>query len=184
MTDDAYDAAIVAAYDAARNAAANAAIAAYEVARAAYNAHDTGTADRAGAAAIAAAHEAARSAANAAIVDAYEAAIAAARAAPMTADASLGAASQILINTGTALYGERWQSALARDLDMSDRHMRRLASGGAKVRPGMLVDMLRIVSERQAELDAIAERLRPRTPPSRREKNPRAGTPGPEDQIK
>jgi len=46
---------------------------------------------------------------------------------------------------GQALYGERWQSPLARDLDMSDRHMRRLVDGSAAVNAGMAADIQRLL---------------------------------------
>jgi plasmid maintenance system antidote protein VapI len=67
---------------------------------------------------------------------------------------------KLLQDTGEALYGPRWQSDLARDLDMSDRHMRRLAAGTADLTAGMAMDLLRLCTERVAMLDAVIERLR------------------------
>jgi len=49
---------------------------------------------------------------------------------------------------------------LARDLQMSDRHMRRLASGDAKLTPGMAMDLWRIALERSQELEDVIERLK------------------------
>lgn len=68
--------------------------------------------------------------------------------------------SDLLKSTGEALYGPQWQSQLARDLQMSDRHMRRLAAGDAKLTPGMAMDLWRIALERSAELEDIIDRLK------------------------
>lgn len=68
--------------------------------------------------------------------------------------------SGLLVETGRALYGERWQSEIARALDVSDRTVRRWIAGNEEPRPGIYVDLLRIVVERQAELDDVAERLK------------------------
>lgn len=38
--------------------------------------------------------------------------------------------SRLLAEVGEALYGPRWQSALARELGVTDRTVRRWASGG------------------------------------------------------
>lgn len=38
-----------------------------------------------------------------------------------------------LTQAGQALYGERWQSALARTLDVSDRTMRRWVAGSSPI---------------------------------------------------
>lgn len=73
--------------------------------------------------------------------------------------------SKLLRDTGEALYGPRWQSELARDLGMSDRHVRRLASGAADLTPGMAMDLLRIATERAQALDEVIARLRPASAP-------------------
>lgn len=67
---------------------------------------------------------------------------------------------KLLQDTGEALYGPQWQSQLARDLQMSDRHMRRLAAGDAKVTSGMAMDLWRIAYERLADLEDVVERLK------------------------
>lgn len=67
--------------------------------------------------------------------------------------------SKILHDAGEALYGPRWQSDIARDLDMSDRHVRRLASGAADLSPGMAADLQRICEERMALLADVIRRL-------------------------
>lgn len=68
--------------------------------------------------------------------------------------------SRLLAEAGEALYGPRWQSDLARDLDVSDRTMRRWAAGTSDVPAGLYTDLLRLTQERAAKLDALAPRLR------------------------
>lgn len=65
----------------------------------------------------------------------------------------------LLVETGQALYGERWQSPLARDLGVSDRTMRRWATGAYPVPPGVLTDLLPLVRGRCAELERVARKL-------------------------
>lgn len=67
---------------------------------------------------------------------------------------------ELLRKVGEALYGPRWQSELARDLEMSDRHVRRLAAGSAELTAGMRIDLMRLCAERAAELDDLVERLK------------------------
>lgn len=68
--------------------------------------------------------------------------------------------SRLLHECGQALYGQQWQSALARDLGVADRTMRRWAAGAQDVPAGLYVDLLRLTQERAAALDALAHRLR------------------------
>lgn len=68
--------------------------------------------------------------------------------------------SRLLTEAGEALYGPRWQSELARDLDVSIRTMQRWAAGTTDVPAGLYVDLLRLTQERAAVLDALAPRLR------------------------
>jgi transcriptional regulator GlxA family with amidase domain len=68
--------------------------------------------------------------------------------------------SRLLAEAGEALYGPRWQSELARDLDVSIRTMQRWAAGTTDVPAGLYVDLLRLTQERAAVLDALAPRLR------------------------
>lgn len=60
---------------------------------------------------------------------------------------------------GEALYGSHWQSELARALNMSDRHMRRLAAGDAQLTEGMLDDIGKIARERKTDIAALLKRL-------------------------
>lgn len=68
--------------------------------------------------------------------------------------------SRLLVECGEALYGAQWQSALARDLGVADRTVRRWVAGTSEVPPGLYVDLLRVTQERAAALDALAERLK------------------------
>lgn len=68
--------------------------------------------------------------------------------------------SRLLVECGEALYGPHWQSALARDLGVSDRTVRRWVAGTSEVPAGLYVDLLRLTQERAAVLDALAPRLR------------------------
>lgn len=65
----------------------------------------------------------------------------------------------ILRRCGEALYGERWQSPLARDLDISDRHMRRMVSGASDVPDGVYLDLHRLLTERAERIDDLLARL-------------------------
>jgi hypothetical protein len=68
---------------------------------------------------------------------------------------------ELLHRIGSALYGARWHSDLARDLDMSDRHMRRLANGSVPIHDGIRADLLRLCEARAAELGSLLPLLRP-----------------------
>lgn len=68
--------------------------------------------------------------------------------------------SKLLKDTGEALYGPRWQSDLARDLDVSDRTMRRWVSGVDDLPPGVATDLWRLCEERAALIDEVIERLK------------------------
>ena len=68
--------------------------------------------------------------------------------------------SRLLVECGEALYGPQWQSALARDLGVADRTMRRWVAGTTDVPAGLHVDLLRLTQERAAVLDALAARLK------------------------
>lgn len=66
----------------------------------------------------------------------------------------------IFIRAARSLYGEQWQSATARDLEMSDRQIRRIAAGTANAQPGMLVDLWRLILERQLEMDKVIDEIK------------------------
>lgn len=68
--------------------------------------------------------------------------------------------SRLLVESGEALYGQQWQSALARDLGVADRTVRRWVAGSSEPPAGLWLDLLRLTQERAAQLDALADRLR------------------------
>ena len=61
--------------------------------------------------------------------------------------------------TGAALYGPRWQTDLARALDVSDRSMRRWVAGQNAVPDGLRPVLARLVAERIEELRTVHARL-------------------------
>lgn len=67
--------------------------------------------------------------------------------------------SALLHRVGEALYGHRWQSDLARDLDVSGRTMRRWAAGHDALPRGVADDLRMLCIERAARLAVIAAEL-------------------------
>jgi hypothetical protein len=67
--------------------------------------------------------------------------------------------SRLLKRVGEALYGPRWQSEVARDLEVSDRTVRRWVDGSYDVPDGVYLDLLALCQERAAELDELVEIL-------------------------
>jgi len=66
----------------------------------------------------------------------------------------------LLTRTGLALYGDQWQSALARDLSISHRHFSRMVAGETRYIPDDLADrLLPIVEARRRLLDAVAREI-------------------------
>ena len=55
---------------------------------------------------------------------------------------------------GEALYGERWQNAVARDLGINSRQVHRWVSGQYEPHEGHVSDMLVVAQERRAEIEA------------------------------
>ena len=68
--------------------------------------------------------------------------------------------SKLLTDTGEALYGPQWQSALSRDLNISDRTIRRWVAGAEDMPPGVALDLWRLAEERADALDHVIERLK------------------------
>lgn len=68
--------------------------------------------------------------------------------------------SRLLVECGEALYGPQWQSALARDLGVADRTVRRWAAGTSEPPAGLYFDLLRLTQERAQRLDGLSDRLR------------------------
>lgn len=65
--------------------------------------------------------------------------------------------SALLRRVGEALYGPRWQGALAGALGVSDRTMRRWASGADDPPAGVYTDLAGVIANRSAELDALVQ---------------------------
>lgn len=85
--------------------------------------------------------------------------------------------SRLLVECGEALYGPQWQSALARDVGVSDRTVRRWAAGTNDVPAGLYLDLLRLTQERSTLLDGLAPRLRELAGTSIQANAPRGKTP-------
>lgn len=66
--------------------------------------------------------------------------------------------SDLLRHCGEALYGEQWQSALARDMLVSSRTMRRWVAG-APIPARFFTDLLRQMQMRAEELNCMVEAL-------------------------
>lgn len=61
---------------------------------------------------------------------------------------------KLLINAGIALYGERWQSDLARDLELSDsRRIRQWLSGDRPIPKGIVDDLVKLLEERKVLIE-------------------------------
>ena len=66
----------------------------------------------------------------------------------------------LLRDAGEALYGDQWQAALARDLEVSDRTMRRWAAGDFSIPPTLAAELRDILRERGLTLAAVRRKLR------------------------
>ncbi len=75
----------------------------------------------------------------------------------------MGAPPDLISRVGRALYGERWQTPLARELGVADRTVRRWVSGEDMPKPGVFADLAAIVAEHGAELATLHAALRKMT---------------------
>ncbi len=66
---------------------------------------------------------------------------------------------ELLTECGRTLYGQQWQTALARDLGVGDRTIRRWVAGQFPVPVGVRAELVTLLKERGVMLDALAERL-------------------------
>jgi ribosome-binding protein aMBF1 (putative translation factor) len=66
---------------------------------------------------------------------------------------------ETLRTIGQALYGPFWQRALAAELGVSDRTMRRWAAGEINPPPGVYAELTRILRIHSAQCDALAKSL-------------------------
>jgi hypothetical protein len=60
-----------------------------------------------------------------------------------------------LAATGRVLYGERWQTALAQDLHVSDRTMRRWLAGDFVIPPAVAAELRAVLCERLKAIGGI-----------------------------
>lgn len=65
----------------------------------------------------------------------------------------------LLREAGEALYGPRWQSDLARDLNVADRTIRRWASGEWDVPSTALVELRALLKSRGMAMAAVRRKL-------------------------
>lgn len=68
------------------------------------------------------------------------------------------ASSTLLQAAGEALYGPRWQTEMARALDVSDRTVRRWAAGD-DLPAGVIADLKRLCEARRQSLADVIRRL-------------------------
>lgn len=66
----------------------------------------------------------------------------------------------LITRIGRALYGERWQADMARDLGVHKDTVQDWRQGRAQPRPGVYIDLMRITVERQADLDELLEEMK------------------------
>lgn len=66
---------------------------------------------------------------------------------------------ELLIRTGEALYGPRFQSDLARALSVNDRTMRRWIVGEFEPPAGIKAELAALVAARKDELAALMNEL-------------------------
>jgi hypothetical protein len=65
----------------------------------------------------------------------------------------------LLRRVGEALYGERWQSALAADLNIADRSMRYWLAGRSPIPPAVRDEVRGLLQANQAEIGALLREL-------------------------
>ena len=66
----------------------------------------------------------------------------------------------LLVMSGQALYGERWQTDLARHLGLSDgRRIRQWLSGDRPIPDGIWKDIARLLTERKSVIDESLDDL-------------------------
>jgi hypothetical protein len=71
--------------------------------------------------------------------------------------ANFGMSPTKLANVGRALYGQRWQTALATDLGVSDRTMRRWLTGESPIPSGIEEELQKLLTMRTIEIDKRSE---------------------------
>ena len=69
---------------------------------------------------------------------------------------------ELIRRTGKALYGDRWRAALADDLNVTERTVRRWVAGDTTPPRGVTMDLLRLVHNAMSDLEALEPELRQR----------------------
>ena len=67
---------------------------------------------------------------------------------------------EILIRVGQSLFGNNWVTALARELDMTERSVRYMITGERGIHAGIVRDLIDILEEHRAEQHEAAKILR------------------------
>lgn len=65
----------------------------------------------------------------------------------------------LLRAAGEALYGPRWQTPLAADLEVADRTVRRWAAGDSAIPDGVTSELRRLLVARQVEIRGALKHL-------------------------
>lgn len=65
----------------------------------------------------------------------------------------------VLIRAGQALFGDNWQTPIARELGVSDRSVRYWTKGVHAIPPGVVADLVKILRARGRKMDALAAEL-------------------------
>jgi len=66
----------------------------------------------------------------------------------------------LLTTVGQALYGERWQTYLARDLDLADgRRVRQWLSGDRPIPDGIWIELEKLIIRKKETMDDVLVKL-------------------------
>jgi len=65
----------------------------------------------------------------------------------------------LLREAGEALYGPLWQSAIARDLNVNDRTVRRWAANDTALPDGLVDELKQLLRQRGLALTAVLRKL-------------------------
>jgi hypothetical protein len=66
---------------------------------------------------------------------------------------------EALEQVGEALYGAQWRTALAQQLGINERTVRRWSAGTSPIPDGVAVDVRKLVRDRISKLASLAEKL-------------------------
>ncbi|MGN6549820.1 MAG: hypothetical protein ACTHJ3_08000 [Pararhizobium sp.] len=69
-------------------------------------------------------------------------------------------AENLVTRAGKALFGDNWQAQMSREIGVHKQTVQDWRQGRMAPRPGVYIDLLRIATERQAELDDIVDELK------------------------